>query len=57
MVRSQGEAQANMAEKISKFASSQEKWWKESIEEKKKHDEMFLKFKKDDAEKNREHEL
>ena len=46
-----------MADSIRKLVESQDKRWKQGIAEDKKRDEMFLKFKEDEAAKNRQHEL
>ena len=56
-VRSQTQALSQVASSIGVFTESQNKRQKLQMEEEKKRDELFLKFKMDEAEKNRQHEL
>ena len=56
-IRSNLQAQSSMADSIRKLVESQDKRWKQGIAEDKKRDEMFLKFKENEAAKNRQHEL
>ena len=56
-VRSQTQALSQVASSIGVFTESQNKRQKLQMEEEKKRDELFLKFKMDEAERNRQHEL
>ena len=57
MVRSQQQALTQLADNIDKMHSSQIKKSRENIEVDFKRDALFLKHKKDEAERNRQHEL
>ena len=55
--RSQAVAQAAMADSISKLPNSQKERWEMSMEEEGKREERFFKFREEDVERNRQHEL
>ena len=46
-----------MADSIAKFANSQKERWEISLKDEEKRETRFLKFKEEEAKKNREHEL
>ena len=56
-VRSQVEAQADMARSVAKFAEGQERRCRKGKEEERRRDDIFLQFKREEAETNRQHEL
>ena len=57
VVRSQQHALSNLANSVDKMASIQLKKHKERLDYDLKREEMYLQFKREEAEKNREHEL
>ena len=56
-VRSQQQALSHVAQSIEQIASSQMKKHRMTIEADLKRDEMFLQYKREEAERNREHEI
>ena len=56
-VRSQVEAQASMAASISEYSKFQKERWEASLKEEREREDRFLEFKREEADKNRAHEL